>query len=286
MPLSPIHETHECPHWQVDSEGHLRPIPTSGDASVLTMASTRKPHYISVSSTILQAALTPTEKLVYIAIKSRQGKGDGWCFATRQTLADDLASSKSSVKRSIKTLFKQGWIEADGRRLRCLDSQIKGVKLTPPSEIVTINTNKKERRTREFSKPSDVQLDEALTAYCNEKAPSINAEAFLEHFRLQVEAKGYQFKNHRAAFQNWIRQEEHRDDSRFRLERLRVQADVPVLAERRKRAAPFPRHRLPDVLAAFPTLTQDDVYAAGEFRGVPQVKVKLECLIALGQVTP
>ena len=273
----------------------------------MTMTSTRKPHFISVSSTILQAALTPTEKLVYIAIKSRQGKGDGWCFATRQTLADDLASSKSSVNRSIKALLKQGWIEADGRRLRCLDSQIKrvkltplegvnlnplgvnlipeGVKLTPPSEIVTINTNKKERRTRTYPNPSDVDLDEALLAYCNEKAPSIDAEAFLEHFRLQVEAKGYQFKNHRAAFQNWIRQEERRDDSRFRLERLRVQADVPVLAERRKRAAPFPRHRLPDVLAAFPTLAQDDVYAAGEFRGVPQVKVKLECLIALGQVT-
>ena len=61
-----------------------------------------------------------------------------------------------------------------------------------------------------FPTPESVVLDEALLAYCAEKAPAIDPAEFLETFVNQCHAKGYRYKNYRRAFQNWIREEQRR----------------------------------------------------------------------------
>ena len=93
----------------------------------------RRQHDIRVSSALLGADLTNGEKIVYIAIRSRQGN-NAWCRASRQTLADDIdplvqagekeqSGRKSSVTRAVQTLLEKGWVKEhkNGRWLRCID---------------------------------------------------------------------------------------------------------------------------------------------------------------------
>lgn len=85
------------------------------------MPKERARHDIHVSSAILSAPhLSHGEKMVYIAIRSRQGNGPG-CFAEQSTLASDIDSSRSFVNRAIGKLVWLGWVSKEDRILRCND---------------------------------------------------------------------------------------------------------------------------------------------------------------------
>ena len=61
-----------------------------------------------------------------------------------------------------------------------------------------------------YPSPESVVLDDELLAYCRSRAPDIDPHDFLETFINQCHAKGYRYKNHRRAFQNWIKNEQRK----------------------------------------------------------------------------
>lgn len=79
----------------------------------------RAEHEIRVPSALLNAeGTTPAERWVWVAIRSRQGNGP-WCLASHETLADDVGSERSRVSKTIAKLRRLGWLETDGRKIRC-----------------------------------------------------------------------------------------------------------------------------------------------------------------------
>ena len=77
---------------------------------------------MAAGSTILHADLTPGQKLTLIGVRSRQGARD-WCYASHRQLADDMGRDHAVITRDLAVLANAGWIQKEGRKLRCLESQ-------------------------------------------------------------------------------------------------------------------------------------------------------------------
>lgn len=140
------------------------------------MPDTRKRHDIHVSSAILGADLTPGEKMVYIAIRSRQGAND-WCFASQRKLAADINCNKSHINRSIKTLTDRGWVvqSEDKRRLKCLDEPTSTSDSTPETTSETDPEGVRNLRTERTQ--SSTACTQSSNAGVRNEATAVRNEA-------------------------------------------------------------------------------------------------------------
>lgn len=121
----------------------------------------RKQHDIRVSSAILAADLTPGHKMVYVAIRSRQGSNE-WSKASQRQIAEDVNINKSTANRAIAHLIEQGWVvqSENGRRLKCLSEPL-GSEYTPAKSVRKKRTKSKRERTQNAYKEGELSTQNA-----------------------------------------------------------------------------------------------------------------------------
>ena len=138
-------------------------------------------HEIRVSSAILGADLTQGQKLVYVAIRSRQGAND-WCMASQRELASDIASNKSHINRSVSVLVDEGWVKMhpNGRYMKCLTTRfgevpepaesVRKLRTDNPGNTASDCTQSGNHRTQ----IADTAVRNQATAVRNQAPPSKN----------------------------------------------------------------------------------------------------------------
>lgn len=86
-------------------------------------------HEIRVPVELLGANLTRLEQMVYIAIRSCQGANE-WTWASQRHIAGLLGTSRARISKAVSRLNDRGWIERDGKNMRCLVPELTRTDLT------------------------------------------------------------------------------------------------------------------------------------------------------------
>lgn len=73
---------------------------------------------VHVPKSLIEAPFPDWVKLVWMRIRGYQGRND-WANCFQKTIAEDLDKDAGNVSVAIQVLEAFGWIERDGRRMRC-----------------------------------------------------------------------------------------------------------------------------------------------------------------------
>lgn len=183
---------------------------------------------------ILRSDLTPYEKTLLIAIRTRQGTNE-WCYPSQNTLAKDIGSNKAHVSRSMNHLRHLKWVEKEGRNFRYKVTNGATIDKTPklptaqpelptaqqivtnratPSEVtievteevkdIWVEKPTKKRKQKRFIKPTLSQASE----YFIERGAVDESDAWMDHFVTcgwKVGKKLAPMKDWQAAIRTWIR---------------------------------------------------------------------------------
>ena len=86
--------------------------------------------FVKVPTHLLDSDLSPVEKLIWMAVRKRQGRNE-WCFASRRLIAQDIHVRKATAVDAIRALIECGWLVInEEKHLQCA-----GVKRTPQSQL-------------------------------------------------------------------------------------------------------------------------------------------------------
>jgi len=175
--------------------------------------------------------LTPTEKLVWIVIKSHEWNGDG-CWPSASSIAKETGYHRVTVSRAVRGLEEKEIITVSkqpGRPnlyhcattpvaedYKTCSRELQGVQhkvTTPVAQSYTNNTKEEDsirihkKNTQEERPKKQEQLKQIKKSFpeLQEKFPYRDVPQSYEQWIDWMAEKGKQYKDYHAAFRNWLR---------------------------------------------------------------------------------
>ena len=181
-----------------------------------------------IPASAFDADLKPAQ-IALLSLLSTYADKSGYCWPSRETLADKLNMSPAWVTSNMQELQRSGFVKITRHKGRKygffinydtksyrqhtdLNSQNTDLNGQRADTNNTINNNKK-RKGQKTSIPKDFKLEPQTIKYCTEKFPEINLSEFIEHFVLQCQSHDYRYVDWQATFKNWIRRSEKQGKS-------------------------------------------------------------------------